>query len=189
MNSAPSNSARPNDAPPSSTRLNSARRSYEARVLLVPLGADAVRAQVAMLERGLDGLMTVRGVTASTGADGDVPRLGSVPLGRHGWRPAADDLGVADLVDTADMVVLLATDLAEVPGPLCLDLAEAARAGGSLIAALVVGSRNWDTPLGNTAMATLRQAVDMLVVLRGTELAAHFLDVLRGGPREPALAS
>ncbi|MCW2881391.1 MAG: hypothetical protein JWQ95_5491, partial [Sphaerisporangium sp.] len=129
------------------------------------------------------------GVTASTGADGDVPRLGSVPLGRHGWRPAADDLGVADLVDTADMVVLLATDLAEVPGPLCLDLAEAARAGGSLIAALVVGSRNWDTPLGNTAMATLRQAVDMLVVLRGTELAAHFLDVLRGGPREPALAS
>jgi hypothetical protein len=178
------NSARPNNAP-----LNSARRSYEARVLVVPLGHDAGRAQATMVRQGLHGLMTVRGVTASTGADGDVSRLGSVPLGEHGWRPAADELSVTDLVDTADVMVLLATDLAEVPARLCLDLAAAARANGSLIAGLVVGSQTWDAPEGNTAMAVLRQAVDMLVVVRGTDLAAHFLDVLRGGPREAALAS
>jgi hypothetical protein len=168
--------------------MNSPRRSYEAHVLLVPLGADAVRAQEAMVARGLDGVLTVAGVTPLTGSDGDVPRLGSAPLGATGWRPAAGDLTVAEVVDDADMVVLLATDLAEVPPRFCLTVADAARANGSLIAALVVGSGNWDTPQGNTAMAALREAVDMLVVVRGVDLAEPFLDVLRGGRRQPAMA-
>ncbi|GAA1786993.1 hypothetical protein HC028_25050 [Planosporangium flavigriseum] len=165
------------------------RRSYEAHVLLVPLGTDAARAQEDMVARGLDGVMTVRGVTPLTGSDGAEPRLGSAPLATTGWRPAADGLTVARLVDDADMVVLLATDLAEVPPRFCLTVAEAAQANGSLVAALVVGSGNWDTPQGNTAMAALREAVDMLVVVRGVALAAPFLDVLRGGRRKPALAT
>jgi hypothetical protein len=168
--------------------MNSPRRSYEAHVLLVPLGADAAGAQEAMVARGLDGMMAVRGVTPSTGLDSKAPRLDSIPLGVHGWRPAAGDLTVAEVVDDTDMVVLLATDLAEVPPAFCLMAAEAARANGSLIAALVVGSGNWDTPQGNTAMAALREAVDMLVVVRGLDLAAPFLDVLRGGRRAPAIA-
>lgn len=168
--------------------MNSPRRSYEAHLLLLPLGADAVRAQEAMVTRGLDGVMTVCGITSSTGSDSQLPRLDSVPLAAHGWRPATSNLSVAELMADADMAVLLATDLAEVPPGFCLMAADAARANGSLIAALVVGSRNWDTPQGNAAMAALREAVDMLVVVRGVDLAAPFLDVLRGGPREPAMA-
>jgi hypothetical protein len=168
--------------------MNWTRRSYEAHVLLLPLGAGAAAAQNAFVTRGLEGVMTVRGVTRSTGADDAEVRLASVPLVGHGWRPAAEDLSVADLVDDADMVVLMATDLAEVPAALCATVSDAARAGGALIAALVVGSRNWDTPHGSSAMAALREAADMLVVVRGAELASSFLDVLRGGAREPAPA-
>jgi hypothetical protein len=48
-----------------------------------------------------------------------------------------------------------------------------------------MGSQNWDTPQGSSAMAALREAADMLVVVRGAALASSFLDVLRGGAREP----
>lgn len=168
--------------------MNSTRRSYEAHVLLLPLGTGAAEAQSAFVTRGLEGVMTVRGVTRSTAADDSDVRLASVPLAGHGWRPAADGLSVTDLVGDADMVVLLATDLAEVPAALCAAVSDAARAGGALIAALVMGSQNWDTPRGSSAMAALREAADMLVVVRGAELASSFLDVLRGGAREPVPA-
>lgn len=166
--------------------MNRTRRSYEAHVLLLPLGPGAAEAQDAFVSRGLEGVMTVRGITRSTTADGaaDV-RLASAPLVGQGWRPAADGLGVTDLVDDADMVVLLATDLAEVPAGLCAAVSGAARGSGALIAALVVGSQNWDTSQGSSGMAALREAADMLVVVRGAGLAASFLDVLRGGAREP----
>lgn len=165
--------------------MNRTRRSYEAHVLLLPLGAGAAEAQDAFVSRGLEGVMTVRGITRSTAADDADVRLASVPLVGQGWRPASDGLGVAELVDDADMVVLLATDLAEVPAGLCAAVSGAARGSGALIAALVVGSQNWDTSQGSSGMAALREAADMLVVVRGSGLAASFLDVLRGGAREP----
>ncbi|WP_051821121.1 MULTISPECIES: hypothetical protein [unclassified Streptomyces] len=168
--------------------MNSTRRSYEANVLVVPLGADAVRTQEAFAGRGLDGVMTVHGVTEPAPAGHAAARLACAPLHRDGWRPPATGLGVDALVDGADMVVLLAADLAEVSPALCHAVADAARARGALIAALIVGSENWDTPRGNTAMAALREATDMLVVVRGVALAASFLDVLRGGAREPVAA-
>lgn len=168
--------------------MKTTRRSYEAHVLLVPLGADAAQAQDAFVARGLEGVMTVGGVTRSTAADGADVRLASVPLAGRGWRPAADGLSITSLVDDTDMVVLLATDLAEVPTALCATVSDAARAGGALIAALVVGSQNWDTTQGSSAMAALRAAADMLVAVRRAELAASFLDVLRGGAREPVAA-
>lgn len=168
--------------------MDSPRRSYEAHVLLVPLSADAIRTERAMAARGLDGVMTVRGVPAPTSPDRGQHLFDTVALGHQGWRAAAGGITVHELVNNADMVVLLASDLAEVPPWLCLTVAEAARDNGSLIAALVVGSRNWDTPRGNAAMAALREAVDMLVVVRGVDLAAPFIDVLRGGARDSATA-
>ncbi|WP_069817326.1 hypothetical protein [Streptomyces sp. TP-A0874] len=168
--------------------MNSTRRSYEANVLVVPLGADAVRTQEAFADRGLDRVMTVHGVAELGSTDRADIRLACAPLHRDGWRPSATGLDVDALVDGADMVVLLASDLAEVPPTLCHAVADAARAQGLLIAALIVGSENWDTPRGNTAMAALREAADMLVVVRGVALAAPFLDVLRGGAREPVAA-
>ncbi|HCA87728.1 MAG TPA: hypothetical protein DEQ61_21025 [Streptomyces sp.] len=166
--------------------MNTTRRSYEAQVLLVPLGPDAARTQETFAAQGLDGVMTVLGVTAATAADGSRVALGSAPVGNLGWRPAAGNLDAPGLVDDADMVVLLATDLAEVPAALCHAVAGAARDRGALIATLVIGSANWDTPRGSTAMAALRGATDMLVVVRGAGLAVSFLDVLRGGARAPA---
>jgi hypothetical protein len=165
--------------------MNSTRRSYEAHVLLLPLGATAVQAQDAFVTRGLEGVMTVLGVTRSTAGGGAEVRLDSVPLAGRGWRPAAGGLDVGDLVGDADMIVLLAADLAEVPAALCEAVSAAARTSGALIAALVMGSQNWDTPQGSSAMAALREAADMLVVVRGAALASSFLDVLRGGAREP----
>lgn len=173
--------------------MNTTRRSYEAHVLLVPLGAGAVRLQDAFTARGIEGVMTTTTARGSNdpaaeegsgGAGG--AGLRSVPLGGHGWRPPSDHRDCAALVRDADMVVLLATDLTEVPTALCTAAADAARAEGALIAALLVGTGTWDTPRGNTAMAALREAADMLVSVRGPELAAPFLDVLRGGARESA---
>jgi hypothetical protein len=69
--------------------MNSTRRSYEAHVLLLPLGATAVQAQDAFVTRGLEGVMTVLGVTRSTAGGGAEVRLDSVPLAGRGWRAAA----------------------------------------------------------------------------------------------------
>jgi hypothetical protein len=159
------------------------RRSYEARVLLVPLGPAAVAAEVPMLDAGLGGVMTVRGIQPSTGAHPTPPRLAAMALGEQGWRTPGADLSVELLVEGADMVVLLAADLAEVSPELCAAVAGAARADGALVAALVIGRASWDSPRGNTAMAALREAADMVVMVRGPQLAAAFLDVLRGGAR------
>jgi hypothetical protein len=159
------------------------RRSYEARVLLVPLGPAAVAAELPMLDAGLGGVMTVRGIQPSTAAQPASPRLAVMALGEHGWRAPGADLSVELLVEDADMVVLLAADLAEVSPELCAAVAGAARADGALVAGLVVGRAGWGSPRGSTAMAALREAADMLVMVRGPQLAAAFLDVLRGGAR------
>lgn len=156
--------------------MNGPRRSYEARVLLVPLGSSADRLATAMAEQGLDGIETL--------ADRGAGNYAIHPLGAHGWNPEVDVVDSAlDIVAAADMVVLLASDLSEVEPSVCAEVAWAAQDSGVLIAALVVGSEHWDTPSGNTAMASLREAVDMLVIVRSLRMATPFLDVLRGGRR------
>lgn len=161
--------------------MNKLRRSYEARVLLVPLAADAERLSAEMAAEGLDGIQTLRP------AGQDHYEVG--PLATHGWLDAGVVDSVHDTVSGADMVVLLASDLAEVLPSICAEVSSTAQENGVLLAALVVGPEHWDTPSGNTAMASLREAVDMLVIVRGLRLAVPFIDVLRGGARtEPASA-
>lgn len=159
--------------------MNSLRNSYEARVLLVPLGRCALELSAEMAVSGLDGVMTMTVDRGATTSSADLR-----PLGRTGWAAATSGRGVADVVTDADMVVLLAADLAEVPIETCIEISGAAHGGGVLIAALVVGPENSDVPMGKNAMAALRESVDMLVVLRGLGLATPFIDVLRGGPRQ-----
>jgi hypothetical protein len=155
--------------------MNKLRRSYEARVLLVPLGQSAGRLSSAMAQAGLDGIQTLM--------SSDSARYEVRPLGGQGWGDIAGAVhSVQDVVGAADMVVLLAANLAEVSPATCDEVAKAANDNGVLIAALIVGEQ-WDTPSDNTAMATLREAVDMLVVVRSLLLATPFIDVLRGGPR------
>jgi hypothetical protein len=162
--------------------MNTARRFYEARVLIVPHGPSALAAESEMRELGLDGVMTV-GPPA-----GDSPDLRVRPIATRGWTRQVAVGTVGEAVTGADIVVLLAADLAEVDATVCHIAAAAARESGALIAALVVRPDGTDTAAGNTAMAALRAAVDMLVIVRGPELAAAFLDVLRGGQRQPATA-
>jgi hypothetical protein len=159
------------------------RRSYEARVLLVPLGASAVDLAAQMARAGLDGLVTA---VVLDGAPDDGPLVvGCRPLSERGWRPTAD-VPLSEVVAEADMVVLLAADLAQVDARTCREAAQAARTAGRLMAALVVGAEHGDTPSGNSALAVLREAVDTLVAVRSLRLAAPFLDGLRGGPRAAA---
>ncbi|MQA62870.1 MAG: hypothetical protein GEU86_15575 [Actinophytocola sp.] len=137
--------------------MNKLRRSYEARVLLVPLGHTATQLTEQMAGLGLDGITML----ATAGNTVDV-------------RPLA----------SADMVVLLAADLTEVSESVCLAVSRAAEANGVLTAALIVGSDHEDAAQGGPAMAALRKAVDMLVIVRHVRLATSFLDVLRGGARD-----
>jgi hypothetical protein len=162
--------------------MNAARRFYEARVLIVPHGPSALAAEAEMRELGLNGVMTVHPPA------GDSPDLSVQPIATGGWTRQVPVGSVGEAVAWADIVVLLAADLAEVDATVCRTAAEAARESGALIAALVVRPDSTDTAAGNTSMAALRAAVDMLVIVRGPELAAAFLDVLRGGQRQPATA-
>jgi hypothetical protein len=159
--------------------MNGPRRSYEARVLLVPLGAAALDLSDQMARAGLDGVMRAL-------VDADSLVADCRPLAEHGWRPAGP-VALAELVADADMVVLLAADLDQVDAATCREAARSSQANGRLVAALLVGSGDGDTPGGNTALAVLREAVDTLVVVRSLRLATPFLDTLRGGRR--ALAS
>lgn len=161
--------------------MNAARRYYEARVLLVPHGPSARAAEAEMRDLGLDGVMTVHRTP-----DGS-PDLRLRPVATHGWTRRATVGAVGEAVTGADIVVHLAADLTEVDAAVCGSAAEAARESGALSAGLVVRPDGTGTPAGDTAMAALRAAADMLVLVRGPGLAAAFLDKLRGGQREPAV--
>ena len=124
----------------------------------------------------------------STGAaDGSAPTFQLQALNDRGWMPPPRTSGtIQQLAAQADMAVFVVQDLTEVPGGLAAEVSAAVRDQGGLVAAVVVGSEHWDTPRGQAAMADLREAVDMLVAVRETQLAASFVDVLRGGTRESA---
>lgn len=154
--------------------MNPLRRSYEARVLVVPLGPGS-----AQLVEELS-VLGVEGVQILTGPD-PVEAL-TKPLGEGAWAPPMP-AGTSAVAASADMVVLVGTDLTEVPEPVVREVCTAAREGGDLIAAVLVAPEHWQEPAGAAAMVTLRQEVDMLVSVRGPKLLAALLDVLRGGAR------
>lgn len=163
--------------------MNQLRRSYEARVLLIPLGSSGLRMGEEMALDGLEGLVMAIAEPLAPQKNGLQVMASSRPLGTEGWREPTADEPLENLIIDADIVVLLASDLSDVSDLLCDEAAAAARKGGVLTAAVVVGSEHWNTPAGSAGMVALRRAVDMLVVVKGLQLATPFLDVLRGGAR------
>lgn len=154
--------------------MNPLRKSYEARVLVVPLGAGALDLVDQLGDIGVEGIQVL------TSAH---PELASTKrIGSRGWEPPSPAT-TAQVTQSADMVVLVGSDLNEVSDFTVRHVCEAAREGGCLIAAVLVRPQHWEGPLGSAAMVTLRQEVDMLISVRGPGLVAALLDVLRGGPR------
>ena len=154
--------------------MNPLRRSYEARVLVVPLGPASAQLADELIDLGVAGVQVL--------TDPDPVAALTRPLGDGAWTPPAP-ANTGQIAASADMVVLVGTDLTEVPEETVREVCQAAREGGDLIAAVLVAPAHWEEPAGAAAMITLRREVDMLVSVRGPKLLAALLDVLRGGAR------
>jgi hypothetical protein len=89
------------------------------------------------------------------------------------------------------MVILLVHNLADIDDGAVIDVCDAARAEGRLIAAVIVDAElSWHGASAQRSAVIVREAVDSVVVLRDITLANAFIDVLRGGDRDtPALAA
>lgn len=157
--------------------LNPLRRSYEAKVLVVPLGSSADGLTRGLVGYGLDGMQMLTR-PAATGAGTEV-------LGATAW-PVPPGAGTAGLASEADMVVFVGGDLAEVPVDLVHEVCTAAQGAGRTTAAVLVNASRWEQAEGSTAMRRLRQDVDMVVSVQDARFAAALLDVLRGGARTAA---
>ena len=157
--------------------MNPLRRSYEARVLVVPLGPGSTQLVDELRTLGVEGVRILSGP--------DPVEALTKPLGEGAWTPPMP-AGTSAVAESADMVVLVGSDLTEVPEQVVREVCTAARGGGDLIAAVLVAPEHWQEPAGASAMITLRQEVDMLVTVRGPQLLAALLDVLRGGARSEA---
>ena len=133
--------------------MTSPRRSYRARLA------------VASLDSGADDLLR------SVDRPGELVRL--------------DVSGfVEGQTGEADMVLLVCTDAAVVSGTALISASNDARQRGMLVAAALTG--NIAMPGGVTdaeeqGLALLREAVDMVVMVRDGALVLELLDVLRGG--------
>jgi hypothetical protein len=153
------------------------RRSYEAAVLLVPLDPTA---RTWLTGRGADELAGI-----------DVADVALATSAASSRSAVADDGAVAvsgpleHAVHAADVVVLLAHDLAGADGDVVVRIGDTARATGTLLGAVVVspGAR-WSGPAAERSAATLREAADSVVVLTDPRLVLSFLQVLRGGDRD-----
>ena len=158
--------------------MQSNRRYYEANVLVVPLGDSGASAFAQMTGLGLTG---VRSLETELQPDG-----GAGPCRVVTADGDATATTLAEAVDDADVVVLLASELAEAPTGLIRGATAAARDAGDLVAAVTVGTTDTETSEAREALAVLRSEVDMLVSVRQPSLGAAFLDVVRGGRRETA---
>ncbi len=164
------------------TPVRNSRRYYEARVVVVPLGSSARRAVDDMQREGLGGIACLeRPVTGNAHADGY--RLDSLGPGWAAGRPGPTSL--AGALDDADVVVFVAAELAEVDHGLSAAVERTARAAGALVAAVTIGTAD-DGEASRRGLADLRERVDMLLNVRSVRFAAAFLDVVRGGRRDPA---
>lgn len=128
------------------------RHSYRARLAVVPLDTKAE----AMLR------------SAESPEELLVVRLGA---------------GTVAQASGADMVLFLAADAAEVDPDGLQAAASGLRRQGLLVGGAVTGAVAVSDGTGEErrGLAALRQAVDMLVVVRDDVLVMDLLDVLRGG--------
>jgi hypothetical protein len=151
------------------------RLSYEARILVVPLGASG---DALVQSMAADNLSNIRIVT-------DAAHSAAFVRDIHATTGTEITETVADLAASADMMILLGSDLLQVPGDFVTTVARAARANGVLLAGVLVDQQNWEAAEGAGAMAVLRRELDMLVSVREVGLATAFVDVLKGGRRKP----
>lgn len=147
------------------------RLSYQARILLVPLGESGADLVLQMAQAGLTDVQIVTDNTLGQVGVGDI-RVAGI---------AVTELDT--LVASSDMVILLGSVLSEVPTEFVSTMAEAARDSGNLLAGVLVDQQDWESPQGAEAMAVLRMEVDMLVSITQVSLATAFVDVLKGGYR------
>jgi hypothetical protein len=152
------------------------RLSYEARILVAPLGASGNALVQTMAAGSLTNIRIVADAGQSAASVRDI----------HGAVGTEFTETVADLAASADMMILLGSDLTEVPSAFVATVARAARANGVLLAGVLVDQQNWESARGAYAMAVLRRELDMLVSVREIGLATAFIDVLKGGHRKPA---
>lgn len=155
------------------------RRSYEAQILVVPLGASGNSLVDAM---AAGNLTNVRIVTDAGQSAAFVRDINDAP-------GSEITETVADLTASADMMILLGSELPQVPTKFAAALAGAARTNGVLLAGVLVDQQNWETVPGAQAMVVLRRELDMLVSVRDIGLATSLVDVLKGGRRKPASAA
>jgi hypothetical protein len=154
------------------------RLSYEARILVVPLGASGDALVQSMAADNLTNIRIAYDAAHSAASVRDI----------HADPGTEITETVADLAASADMMILLGSDLLQVPGRFVAAMAGAARANGVLLAGVMVDQQNWESDRGADAMAVLRRELDMLVSVREVGLAAAFIDVLKGGRRNGAEA-
>lgn len=135
--------------------MASPRRSYRARLAVLPLDPQA----------------------ATMLSNAEHPdELAVVPLDRD----TVEAIGASG----ADMLICLCTNTGAVDGAAVFQVTSDARKRGLLVAGAITGSVA--NPGGATeeerqGLADLREAVDMLVMVRDDALVMDLLDVLRGG--------
>lgn len=151
------------------------RLSYEARILVVPLGASGHSLVEAMAAGSLTNIRIVTDAGQSAASVRDIHDAAGTEITET----------VADLAASADMMILLGSDLPQVPAEFVATVAGAARANGVLLAGVLVDQQGWEDDEGADAMAVLRRELDMLVSVREVGLATAFIDVLKGGRRKP----
>lgn len=155
------------------------RRSYEAAVLLVPLDPRA-RTWLADQEGSeLEGIRV---------AEPGLVR-GSQERRHDGDRDVAVSSPLEHAVHASDVVVVLTLDLAGADDVAAVRVADAARADGILLGAVIVspGAR-WTDPAAEHAAGVVRDSTDSVVVLADTRFVLPFLQVLRGGTRDDETA-
>lgn len=159
------------------------RRSYEAAVLLIPLDPHARAWLSACSDDDLQGIDV---------ADERLLRAAQRPSSEPAPE-AGDGRAVSSPLDhvvhDADVVVLLTHDLAAIDRAAVVQIGESAALSGTLLCAVVVspGAR-WDEPEAHRSATTVREAADNVVILQDTRFVLGFLQVLRGGTRDEALA-
>jgi hypothetical protein len=154
------------------------RHSYQARILVVPLGASGNALVQSMAGSGLSNVRIVMDAGQSAVSVRDIQAAVGTEIAET----------VADLASSADMMILLGSELLEVPRDFVATAAGAARANGVLLAGVLVDQQNWESAQGAESMAVLRRELDMLVSVRDISLATAFIDVLKGGRRKPEAA-
>ena len=150
------------------------RLSYQARILVVPLGASGNALVQSMAGNGLTNVRIVTDAGQSAVCVRDIQAV----IGAEITETAAD------LAASADMMILLGSELLEVPADFVATAAGAARANGVLLAGVLVDQQNWESAQGAESVAVLRRELDMLVSVRDVSLATAFIDVLKGGRRQ-----